>query len=108
MFSYYWAILAPTILLLSNLAFCDGKTYWVDGSCTSRPRWVRDGKQVYMDDAFSMATRASERLRSPTDTDFLALYMRLFGQDNNGNVGMVAGPSPSKIVLLLSVTNAVS
>lgn len=68
--------LLPLSLAVSLLVtFIQAKaiTYWVDGSCKSRPNW-----DDYLSEAFSMARKANERLGSDTDFDFAAVFSRLF------------------------------
>lgn len=50
-----------------------GLLYWVDTSCSNRPGWP-----AFMEDTKNMATQTEERLNSQTDTDFEAIFNRIF------------------------------
>jgi hypothetical protein len=47
--------------------------YWIDTSCTSRPIWADTMKEVFL-----MAERSSARLNKDSDTDFAAVFERIF------------------------------
>ncbi|KAF8849827.1 hypothetical protein BDZ45DRAFT_809674 [Acephala macrosclerotiorum] len=54
-------------------------TYWIDPGCleiTDSQAW-----DTIMAETFRMAKRASERVYSDTDTDFAAVFKRIFGVD---------------------------
>jgi hypothetical protein len=59
---------------------CQAYTYWVDPSCSARPIW-----QKAIDEAFDMAKKSSRRLASPTDTDYAAVFKRIFKVDKRDN-----------------------
>ncbi|KAF2196222.1 hypothetical protein GQ43DRAFT_445316 [Delitschia confertaspora ATCC 74209] len=56
------------------------KTYYVDNSCTEKPGW-----STYITETMTMAKRTSERLESKTDTDFEAVFKRLFQTGKSGD-----------------------
>jgi len=53
-----------------------GFTYWVDSSCTAKPSWA-----TVFPEFWKMAKRSGERLESPTDTDYAAVFKRIFKVD---------------------------
>jgi hypothetical protein len=55
---------------------CNAYTYYVDQSCYLKPEF-----QAYLNEATYMAGRASARLASATDTDFEAVFTRIFKVD---------------------------
>lgn len=63
----------PIVLISSFVSSCYSCAYFVDSSCTNRPEWS-DG----LTDALTMAKRASERLERSQDTDFAAVFKRIF------------------------------
>ena len=89
MYLSHCCTLALAILSILRLVNCE--SYWVDQTCTSRPGWLKDGKHVFVDEALKMAARASLRLNKASDTDFEAVYFRLFDKENESNMRRVVG-----------------
>ncbi|KAL2071513.1 hypothetical protein VTL71DRAFT_12748 [Oculimacula yallundae] len=59
---------------------CSCFTYWVDNSCIGNdgPVGSEENWEKFMQEAFSMARRAADRLSSDSDTDFSAVFKRIF------------------------------
>lgn len=72
-----WQI-ATTLSLFFLCSHAAQYSYWVDQSCKSRTDW-----SVYLDEAFQMARRGSQRLNDDSDTDYQYVFKRMFGIDRN-------------------------
>ncbi|QRD01093.1 hypothetical protein JI435_153080 [Parastagonospora nodorum SN15] len=84
------------LLLLSITVHC--KTYFVHESCSAKDGWNK-----YMNEALSFAKKSAERLNSDSDTDFAAVYKRIFQAEKSSpnskyireTVGTIADLTPT-------------
>jgi len=55
-------------------------SYWIDKSCTDRPLWEPAFREFW-----TMGKRGGERLASSTDTDYGAVFKRIFRVEKTDN-----------------------
>jgi hypothetical protein len=79
-FSISVALLAFSLPLVAHC-----KTVYIDSSCTSISNW-----NEYWRDARSSAKRAVERMQSASDTDFAAVFKRIFHTEMGSPEGRYA------------------
>lgn len=76
--NFLYLVLASITGMFTPSFFCYADTpemtYWVDISCTSRPYW-----DATIQETFLMAERSVARLNKDSDTDFAAVFERIFG-----------------------------
>lgn len=88
-----WVKLSAVLAIFATIG-CNAQTYWVDGSCTSKENWPE-----YLNEAKSMAAASSARLASTTDTDFAAVFERIFKVDKSDAEAVDQVQSKSKRLL---------
>jgi len=71
---------SQVVLTLSLSAIAHCKSIYLDSSCTSRLEW-----NDYWSETIQLATRGSERMQSQSDTDFQAVFKRIFLTDTTSS-----------------------
>lgn len=73
------------LLALSLPLVAHSKSLFIDSSCTSKPGW-----DDYWKETQKLAKRAGERMDSATDTDFEAVFKRIFQTEKGSTEGQYA------------------
>ncbi|CAI6342585.1 unnamed protein product [Periconia digitata] len=88
------------LLALSLPLVAHSKSIYIDKSCTSRSSWDDDWKET-----LKLAKRARERMDSSTDTDFEAVFKRVFQTEKSSDEGKYARSILEDIEGLSTVTD---
>jgi hypothetical protein len=74
------ALLAFSVPLVAHC-----KSLYIDQSCASKPGW-----DEYWKEAQSFAKRAAQRMESSSDTDFNAVFKRIYQTEKSSTEGKYA------------------
>ncbi|KAF2277258.1 uncharacterized protein EI97DRAFT_493722 [Westerdykella ornata] len=88
------------LVALSLPLVAHSKSLYIDYSCTFKPGW-----NDYWQESLRLARRAGERLDSATDTDFEAVFKRIFRTDKGSTQGQYVRGILKEFVDLSPVTD---